>query len=246
MAFIGNTDGRAETETRFLEEMRSRNVDGVIMSPMGLDGPSIRTALGPNIPLVLLTGEVVDEKEATGLTFDTVGTDDSLGINAAVSHLVAGGIYDIAFISGPSGSAPGTGRLQAFRDAMNSQGISLDEGSIRFADSYSSEAGLSAGASLFSEASRPAAVMCANDLIAIGVLESARDAGLDVPSDVAVVGFDDIDTAKLVMPRLTTVINPAALVGRACADALLRRIRDPQRPHERHLLPTHLIARQSA
>jgi LacI family transcriptional regulator len=88
--------------------------------------------------------------------------------------------------------------------------------------------------------------MCANDLIAIGVLQSAREHELTVPSDLAVVGFDDIETAQLVTPRLTTIINPASLVGAACADALLRRIEHPESAYAHVALPTRLVVRESA
>jgi LacI family transcriptional regulator len=247
VSFIGNTDGEAEAEVRFLEEMRARNVDGVIMDTMALSAERIREVLGPTIPLVLLTGEpIVPTAGESIAVYDQVGTDDNLGICEAVRHLLAKGIRDVGFISGPDGSVPGAGRLDSFRQAMTDAGLVVREDWIENASAYTREGGADAAERLLSRSERPFAIMCANDLIAVGVLESARDNKLHVPTDLAVIGFDDIETAKLVSPRLTTILNPASLVGGACADALLRRIEHPRSAFEQVALPTHLIVRESA
>ncbi|NEN07691.1 LacI family transcriptional regulator [Diaminobutyricibacter tongyongensis] len=248
VSFIGNTDGDPETEVRVLEEMRSRSVDGVIMGTMALSPERIRSVVGPTMPLVLLTGESLEspEHEIRQLRADEVGTDDSIGIREAVEHLRNQGVTDIGYVSGPVGSIPGTGRMQRFRDELTEAGLRVNENWIEFASSYTLETGYDAADRLLGRSNRPAAIMCANDLIAIGVLEAARDRGLAVPTDLAVIGFDDIPTAKHVSPRLTTIINPATLVGYACADALMRRIEHPDVPFEHTALPTHLIARGSA
>jgi LacI family transcriptional regulator len=89
--------------------------------------------------------------------------------------------------------------------------------------------------------------MCANDLIAVGVVNAVRAAGLRIPEDVAVVGFDDIETASLLSPRLTTIVNPAERAGSVCVAALIRRLESgAEAPYERIALPTHLVARESA
>ncbi|HEY5225070.1 MAG TPA: LacI family DNA-binding transcriptional regulator [Microbacteriaceae bacterium] len=248
VSFIGNTDGEAEAEIRVLEEMRSRSVDGVIMGTMALSAERIRSVLGPTIALVLLSGEGLapETGDALAMEVDQVGTDDAIGIGEAVRYLQAKGVVDVGFISGPVGVVPGVGRLGAFRRAMLDAGLTLREDWIGHASGYTREAGLEAAERLLSRHDRPAAIMCANDLIAIGVLEAARDNRLAVPAELAVIGFDDIETAKLVSPRLTTVINPASLVGSACADALLRRLQHPQSAYEHVALPTHLVVRESA
>ncbi|WP_223693398.1 LacI family DNA-binding transcriptional regulator [Leifsonia poae] len=248
VSFIGNTDGDPDTEVRVLEEMRSRSVDGVIMSTMALSPERIRNVVGPTTPLVLLTGEWVESSghEVRRLRADEVGTDDAPGIREAVEHLHSQGISEIGFISGPAGSVPGAGRLQRFRDAMAEAGLHVNSAWIENADGYTLETGYDAADRLLSRPDRPAAIMCANDLIAIGVLEAARDNRLTVPADLAVIGFDDIPTAKHVSPRLTTIINPATLVGYACADALMRRIELPDTPFEHTALATHLVVRGTA
>jgi len=248
VSFIGNTDGDPDTEVRVLEEMRSRSVDGVIMSTMALSPERIRKIVGPTMPLVLITGEWVEtpSHEIRKLRADEVGTDDAMGIREAVAHLRAKGITEIGYISGPAESVPGDGRLQRFRDAMAEAGLTVNENWIGYAAGYTLETGYDAAEQLLLRHNRPAAILCANDLIAIGVLEAARDSRLAVPNDLAVIGFDDIPTAKHVSPRLTTIINPATLVGYACADALMRRMERPDTPYEHTALATHLVPRGTA
>ncbi len=248
VSFIGNTDGDPAAEVRVLEEMRSRAVDGVIMSTMSLRPDRIRSVLGPIIPLVLLTGEALTTPDHNTRTLlaDEVGTDDAIGIREAVTHLLAKGVRDIGFVSGPANAIPGANRLLRFREAMAHHGISVREDWIEFAAGYTLEAGLDASEKLLARSDRPRAIMCANDLIAIGVLEAARDNKLTVPDDVAIIGFDDIPTAKHVSPRLTTIINPATLVGYACAEALMHRMEHPEAPFEHTSLPTHLVVRGTA
>ncbi|WP_426516086.1 LacI family DNA-binding transcriptional regulator [Diaminobutyricibacter sp. McL0618] len=249
VSFIGNTDGDPKAEVRVLEEMRARSVDGVIMSTMALSPERIRNVVGPTMPLVLITGEWVETPNphvVRKLRADEVGTDDAMGIKEAVDHLRGRGVTDIGFISGPAGSVPGDGRLERFRDAMAEAGLSVNEAWIEQSAGYVLETGYDAADRLLSRPSRPKAILCANDLIAIGVLEAARDNKLDVPTELSVIGFDDIPTAKHVSPRLTTIINPARLVGYACADALMRRMEHPDAPFEHTALATHLVARGSA
>lgn len=248
VSLIGNTDGDPDAEVRVLEEMRSRAVDGVIMSTMALGPDRIRSVLGPIIPLVLLTGETLmtPDHATRTLRADEVGTDDAIGIREAVTHLLKKGIRDIGFVSGPVDSIPGSGRLLRFREAMVDAGVNVREEWIAFTPGYTLEAGVEGAERLLMRPDRPGAIMCANDLIAIGVLEAARDNQLAVPTDLAVIGFDDIPTAKHVSPRLTTIINPATLVGYACADTLMHRMEQPSSPFEHTSLPTHLIVRGSA
>ncbi|WP_162616532.1 LacI family DNA-binding transcriptional regulator [Xylanimonas allomyrinae] len=248
VSFIGNTDGDPLTEVRVLEEMRSRSVDGVIMSTMSLSAERIRSVLGPTIPLVLLTGEPPEGPDGSPrrILADEVSTDDETGVREAVAHLLDRGRRAIGFLSGPDATVPGSNRLAHFRAAMADHGAPVVEAWVEHATGYTIDGGFAAAERLFARADRPAAVMCANDQIAIGAIEAARDADLAIPEDIAIVGFDDIPTSKLLSPRLTTVINPATLIGYACADALIRRIEHPARPFDRYALATHLVVRGSA
>ncbi|MCZ4602380.1 LacI family DNA-binding transcriptional regulator [Streptomyces sp. Lzd4kr] len=240
VSFIGNTDGDAHTERRLLEEMVARGVDGMVMQPMGLSAAQVRQITGPAMPLVITTAEPGD------VPADSVLTDDVQGLLEAAEHLARTGIRDVAFIGGPREAAAGPLRLAPFRRAVAAVGIRVPERWIEHVP-FGREGGAAAAARLLAGTTRPRAIVCANDLIAIGAMQAAEKAGLRVPDDVAVVGFDDIETADLVTPRLTTVVNPASAVGDACARTILWRVENgPVAPYRRIVLPTSLVVRESA
>lgn len=239
LQLIGNTDNDESAERALLRDVVARRVDGIIMSSMSLRSDDVRRIVGPDTPLVIIGGEVVDPGT------DHVCADDAQGISEAVGYLVRKGSTPIGFVTGPAGRAPGPQRLAAFRVALEENAIVCDERWIE-STPFTREGGFAAGIRLLSRADRPRAVMCANDLIAIGVIDAARRLDLRVPEDVAVVGFDDIETASLMSPSLTTIQNPASLLGHACANVLLRRLNGSRERHETIALPTTLMARQSA
>ncbi|WP_255950784.1 LacI family DNA-binding transcriptional regulator [Streptomyces odontomachi] len=240
VSFIGNTDGEAATERRLLEEMAARGVDGVVIQPMALTGAEAREIVGPDLPLVLLTAETGD------VPADRVVTDDTSGLTEAVRHLVSRGMPEIGFIGGPPGAVSGPLRLAGFEAAMAAAGLEVRRQWIAHAP-FTRGGGAAAATSLLHGTDRPRALLCANDLMAIGATEAVRAAGLRVPDDLAIVGFDDIETAALVTPRLTTVVNPAPAVGDASARTILWRVENgPDAPYRRVLLPTHLVVRDSA
>jgi LacI family transcriptional regulator len=238
VSLIGNTDGIGEVEQTVLEEMVARGVDGVIMRPMALTGQQVRDIVGPVMPAVLIT----DEDE--GGPVDRVNTDDAHGIHEAVAHLRDIGVDELGFIGDPL-AATSMSRHAAFVESVESLGLhAVDEW---FIDSeFTRDGGYAAAKKLLSLERPPRGIVCANDLIAIGVIQAARDLRVAVPQRLAVVGFDDIDTAALMSPALTTVLNPAAAVGAACADLMLRRIDDPALPYQHVSLPTRLVIRESA
>ncbi|MBB4683967.1 LacI family DNA-binding transcriptional regulator [Amycolatopsis jiangsuensis] len=238
VSFIGNTDGDADTERKLLEEMVARGVDGVVMQPVALSAAEVREIAGPETALVITT------TEAGEMPADAVLTDDVRGLTEAVTHLADQGVHELGFIGGFPGASAGPLRVDTFEAAIG--GASVPEGWIEHA-TFTREGGEAAAARLLALPHRPRAILCANDLIAIGAVEATRAAGLRVPEDVAIVGFDDIDTASLVSPALTTVVNPAAAVGDACARTILWRVEHgPGAPYRKTVLPTHLVVRQSA
>ncbi|MGN6446071.1 LacI family DNA-binding transcriptional regulator [Amnibacterium sp.] len=240
VTLIGNTDGEPDAERDLLREMLARGVDGVVMQPLSTAPREIREIVGPSFPMVLLSG--LDAEPVA----DVVGSDDAHGIAEAVKHLAQSGVREVGFISGPDGRAPGTTRLSAFRASARALDLEVREDWVLHTP-FTRDGGFAAATALLRLDQRPRAVLCANDLIAIGVLDAARALELSVPGDVAVIGFDDIETADLVTPRLTTVVNPAAAAGAACARALLRRIEGgPDLPYARFALRTHLVRRASA
>lgn len=238
VSFIGITYGEAEAEEALLQDMARRNVDGIIIQPMSLTPEEIREIVGP-LPLVLIS-------DYQGrLQADQIQTNDGQGMADAVRHLAERGIAEIGFISGPDGRSPGALRLTSFRAAAQALAVEVAENWIEHV-AFSREGGHEAGRRLLSLPHRPRAIMCANDVIAVGLIDAVRELGLTIPDDLAIVGFDDIDTASMTTPRLTTVRNPAREVGLACSEAILRRITSgPEVPYTVYTLPTEFVRRDS-
>jgi LacI family transcriptional regulator len=179
---------------------------------------------------------------------DCVRTDDVAGSRDATEYLIRRGYAPIGMIGGAPGLSPSDHRLQGHRDALLAAGIRFDPRRLVIGD-FTRAGGASAMRELLARSSRPPrAIFCANDLMAIGAMDVAREVGMRVPDDLAVMGYDDIEAAALVTPELTTVVNPAEEMGRACGRLLLERMSDERRGGDRRdvLIPHRLIARASA
>ena len=228
-----------ETELGFLDGMVRRSVDGIVMFSFAIEEEDLTRVVPSHTPLVVATGHLPT-------SHDRIGTDDAGGAEAATRHLLAQGITEIAFVSGPSAIGPGDRRLAGFIRAMQDAGLVPAEADILRAD-YTVAEGRKAVGELLGRRRPPRAVVCANDLIAIGALDAAQAAGVRVPTELAVTGFDDIDAASLVAPQLTTVVNPAYEFGRQSGQLLLDRLLGTHDgPPRTVIVPTRLIVRASA
>jgi LacI family transcriptional regulator, galactose operon repressor len=237
---ICNTDGDHDTELGYLEEMSARAVDGVVIASFRTDPVEFKTALDVGIPVVMLGG-TFDPQIA-----DLVMSDDRTGTREATEYLLKRGISRIGFIDGESGVGPGDQRVAGYHDALRGHGLRADPDLLVTTD-YTRQGGVDGLSRLLGLPEPPRAVLCANDMIAIGALGVARDRGLSVPEDLAIVGFDDIEAASLVTPALTTVVNPGYELGQACGRLLLSRINeDVPEPRVQIVIPSRFIVRASA
>jgi LacI family transcriptional regulator, galactose operon repressor len=235
--YVCNTDGLAERETTFLEDVLDRGVDGIVMASVHLSSGAVGPArLGTPIVYV---GGALDHHEA-----DLVTADDQVGSHLATQHLISRGSSRIAMIQGPPET--GSARDEGYRSALAEAGMVFDPALMVRGD-WTRQGGRRAMHTLMAGVDRPDAVFCANDLTAIGAVDAARDLGLSIPADVAVVGFDDVDAATIVSPTLTTVRNPAYDTGCAAGDLLLSRMLGEYTDEGRTVvLPCPLVRRESA
>ncbi|MDX6319715.1 MAG: LacI family transcriptional regulator, partial [Nocardioidaceae bacterium] len=235
--YVCNTDGLAERENTFLEDVLDRGVDGIVMASVNLAANGARPApLGTPIVYV---GGALDHPRA-----DLVTADDEVGSRLATAHLISRGATRVAMIQGPPESGPA--RDEGYRSALVENGFGFDP-ALMIRGDWTRQGGRRAMHSLMAQVERPDAVFCANDLTAIGAVDAARDLGLAIPGDVAVVGFDDVDAATIVSPTLTTVRNPAYDTGCAAGELLLSRMLGHYTDAGRTVvLPCPLIQRESA
>jgi LacI family transcriptional regulator, galactose operon repressor len=238
--FVGSTDGDRTQERSFLDDSLQRRVDGIAFASFATTARMLTPVLHAGIPIVSI-GTTIRHR-----TVDCVRTDDVAGSRDATAYLIEKGYAPIGMIGGPPGTSPSDHRLEGHRTALRTAGMRFDPQLSAIGD-FTRIGGAAAMGKLLSRRVRPRAVFCANDLMAIGAMDAIRGAGLSVPDDVAVVGYDDIEAAGLITPDLTTVLNPAYEMGRACGRLLLERMsgrRDG--PRVEVVIPHRLIPRTSA
>jgi LacI family transcriptional regulator len=205
----------------FLAEVRAfverQKLFGVVLTPSVSEDEGVAAVLKEiGCPYIRIASVPVDAAEATVVTRDRIG-----GVEAA-RHLVELGHKRLGFISGPPGFRSSEERLGGFRDGLAEHGLALDDALIA-PGAYTFESGLEAAAALLARDQRPTGIFAANDEMAAGVLRAAREAGLKVPEDLSVVGYDDFQIAARIWPALTTIHTPTREVGRWAAEKLIAR-----------------------
>jgi LacI family transcriptional regulator len=238
---VYNTDGILEKERKALRSIQQGRADGIIASLFQTTVTDLRVLLEQNIPIVRLEGRA---QEVGSLPLDNLYIDSAVAARTAVDYLVECGYTRIATIAGRTG--PGPLRLRGYRQALVERGLPVDEALI-VDGQFSEHGGYLGMQELLARPAHPRAVFAANDLMAMGALIALREAGLRVPQDVAVMGYDDIPAAKLVSPPLTTIRLPQEQLGRRAAELLIERLEDrgPQSGRTQEL-PFELVRRESA
>lgn len=200
--FLCDSRQDAEVEAEHLRSLLARQVDGIIISPCHdqSSGAAIQAA-ARRIPLVQL------DRQVGGTSTDWVGVDDAEAMRLVMEHLSDCGATSAAFITSTMTNSSTQLRLRGFRAQVTRLGLHTREEWIQLGD-YSVRWGRTAALRIMDETPMPDAIVCADDLIAIGVLRACRDRAVAVPDDVQVTGYDDIDFADFVAPGLTTVRQP--------------------------------------
>lgn len=225
-------NGLGELETA-LRAMSGR-VDGLIVMTPAIEADLLEANLPGSLPVVLVNCPV------EGSAFSTVATDNYGGALAMVEHLRAQGHERVALIRGPEGNHDASERLRGYRDAMG------DDAFIEEPGDFTERSGYEATQRLLARDLRPTAIFASNDSMAIGALRALREAGLRVPEDVSVAGFDDIPVARYVSPPLSSVHVAINEMGRRVIELLIARIAEPSRAPEAAVLPTRLVLRESS
>lgn len=222
--------------SRIREFISSGAIDGVIMAAMVLDDSLVQALAASAVPFVLVG------RHPAHLQASYVDADNESGANEVVQHLLRTGRKRIATITGLQCRIEGADRLAGYTAALRSRGIIPDPTLIADGD-FSEDGGYRAMQRLLPQ--RPDAVFVASDTMAVGALRAIRGAGLRVPEDIAVVGFDDLPLAEHTEPPLTTMRQPIYRLGVMAAETLFEQIERPNSAPHRMVLPTELIVRAS-
>ena len=238
--FLCNTDGDIDKQVAYMRDMIDRQVDGLILLSQNLEDPRIVSILSGDFATVAV------HRRNLRTRFDYVGLNNADAIRKAVRHLVELGHKRIGFVRGPQGSTAAAERLRSFNGAMKASGLTVEPAHIVQGD-YKFAGGVKAGRLLLAGPRRPTAILASNDLCAIGIMEAASQAGLAVPADLSVIGFDDIFLASLPLVGLTSLHQPRREIGAAAARLLLSRIADPRGagPARQEIFDAELVIRKT-
>jgi LacI family transcriptional regulator len=238
LLFASERPGGGYGPHSYLKRARHHNVDACALIGLDPNDPEVRRLVRGEIPCVAI------DMELEGPHTEVVMSDNEGGAAAAVRHLHKLGHRRIATVTGMIDSRPGIDRLRGYRAAVQRLGLAYRDDYVRYGDFYA-ESGREATAQLLALDEPPTAIFAGSDLMAIGAIRAAAEAGLSVPTDLSVVGFDDIQLAPHVNPPLTTLRQDKLGLGAAAGDALVARIAgDPERPQLR-TLPVELVVRGS-
>lgn len=230
---------RTEQEQEFYKRILcGRQFDGVIMLSSDVDDPILPLLNKDRTPLVLVGSHPYFQD------ISWVDVTNIEGAHTAIWHLINLGHRRIATIVGPMQMSVSVDRRDGYKRALLEAGLPVNPKLIVEGD-FSQESGYAAMQYLLSLDEPPSAVFTASDTMAVGAVRAIRDAGLTVPGDIALVGFDDMSVATLIDPPLTTIHQPVVEMGHKAVEVLFELIKQPDLPPRHLLLPTNLVIRQS-
>ncbi|ELY4520299.1 ribose operon transcriptional repressor RbsR [Cronobacter muytjensii] len=235
-----NTEGDEQRMNRNLETLLQKRVDGLLLlcTETHQPSPAIMTRY-PAIPTVMMDWSPFDGDS------DVIQDNSLLGGDIATRHLIEKGFTRIACVTGPLDKTPARQRLEGYRTAMRRAGLPVPEGYEVIGD-FEFAGGLRAMQSLLALPEPPQAVFMGNDAMAVGAYQALYQAGLSIPQDIALVGYDDIELARYMTPPLTTIHQPKDELGELAIDVLIHRMAQPELQQQRLQLTPVLMERGSA
>jgi DNA-binding LacI/PurR family transcriptional regulator len=237
LSLIMNSDWDPDIEQDAINTLVSRPVDGIVFveSSHLTANEVLQQSEKPYIFAHRLFGSTIR---------NSVVPDDYYGAALAVQHLAALGHRRIAYINGPEGWHTAQRRLAGYKDELAAQNLDFDPALVQPGD-WEYEGGYAAAKNLLALDELPTAVFAANDLMALGVICALQDAGLHVPNDLAVVGYDNREFARIVRPQITTVSMPVYEMGRTAAELLLKQIEEGRQDMDEVKIKGRLFIRET-
>jgi LacI family transcriptional regulator len=239
---LGNSDESVEKERQYVDVMLQNRVDGLLLAPAGQGSRKTLEILKQQGTTYVLVDRAVKD-----ITADLVEGDNVAGARMLTEHLLGLGHRRIALVNGSTEVSTARERLLGYREALRAHHIEPDPMLIS-ARTFTRADGRAAARDLLKlpPEQRPTAIFACNNFLAIGVIETLREARIDVPRDMAVVSFDDIELASALYPFLTVVAQPARTLGTIAMQFLLDRLNgDEATPPRKVVLPPELVVRLS-
>lgn len=236
---VSSAHDAADEANAFLSLWKSQQVSGLIVMMPSTHNVNLINSSQRKIPLILLNTAITDGADIT------IKIDNYSGAMEITRHLINHGHKEIGFIHGAPNNHDSEERYRGYCDALKLAGLTTS--SYReFHGNFTENSGYRAALSLLNHREKPSAIFAANDSMAIGAIEAARQLSLKVPQDVALVGFDDISTARYINPPLTTMNVPVLEIGELAGNHLIDRLANNQQANPQNIVvPTRLVVRES-
>jgi LacI family transcriptional regulator len=237
--FLCNTNWKLQREENYLNVLRQKQVDGVIMAPASEERKHLKEVVTHWAKNMVFINRV----NLGSVT--SVLIDDIRGGRMAVEHLINKGYQKIAFVGGLADISSNRERFQGYQEALEAAGLKLNQAYIGGGD-FKRASGHQVTERLLQLDPRPDAIFAANDILALGVIQAIKEQGLRIPEDMAVIGFDDIEFAALPEIQLTTVMQPKYDMGKLALQTLVAQIKGEERMVARKImLEPDLICRKT-
>lgn len=227
-----------EKQLEYIRVLMSKRIDGLILVSSGTDESLAKLLAEVNVPKVLV------DREVAGVSADFIEADHEQGAYLATRYLIELGHREIACVSGPQELLPCQDRISGYHRALHEAGLTEKPEYLIYSD-FTSQGGYAAFEQMLHLPNRPSAIFASNDLMAFGGICAAHAAGIRIPDQLSVVGYDDIALASFCTPPLTTVAQPKYEIGSVTAKTLIERIVNSDMPWKRDKLETQLVVRQS-
>ncbi|MDQ0060335.1 LacI family DNA-binding transcriptional regulator [Paenibacillus harenae] len=238
---LSNTKDDSAMEQAQVKMFNSQLIDGLIMAPTYEEHAYLDTLRTGDYPVVFI------DRKPTEAQGDCVLTEGARGAYEAVAHLIGKGHERIGFITGSLGLTTSDERLAGYKQALADNGVPIEEQLIQVADSTNSsfDSGYRLTQKLITN-HHITALFVANNVMTMGALHYLQENNIAVPDDIAIIGFDDYEWARVTRPALSMVKQPSFELGEAAANILLERIENPDAEYKEVRLPTELIIRGSS
>lgn len=240
--FLCNTNGRPEEEDFYIRSLLEKKVDGMILASTQMDSQSLELLQNTSIPFIFVS-RLPKNRECC----DYVMVDNILGGHMATQYLLSLGHRRIAYLGGRWETSSNLDRFEGYKKALLEKGLSVKEQYIYCGD-FTMEGGYREGIKMLSsETERPTAVFCANDNMAIGLIEACRERKIRIPEDLSVVGFDNIPLSSFRSIQLTTVSQSIAEMGALSGKIIIDKISNFEKRALRHqvVFPPKLVIRKT-
>lgn len=235
-----NTDESTAKEEKYLNVLLQKQVDGLLLVPTENRVSTIQQIQKQGTPVVVL------DRRISAINVDSVRCDSIDGAYQLTKYLVSLGHRQIAVMSGSEGVSTADDRITGYRKAMVEAGIAIDEGYI-FRGDFTLKSGYSMTKQAINLPLRPTALIAANNFITIGAMKALQEVEMEVPDDIALVGFDDLPPAIVTFPFFTVASQPSYEMGTLAMQLLLERLEGKNRDSfQEIILPTQLIVRRSS